>query len=41
MARVIALAQAARHQPQYEALRVLIVCGSALVLIAARYPLPF
>lgn len=41
MARVFALARIARHQPSYEPLRLAIVCGCALALIAARHPLPF
>jgi hypothetical protein len=38
MPRVIALTQAAHRKP-IEALRMLIVYGCALALIAARYPL--
>jgi hypothetical protein len=40
MARVIALTRTARPAP-LEALRVLIVCGCALALIAAGRALPF
>lgn len=40
MDSVVTLAQYLRHEPP-EALRTLIVCGCALALIAARYPLPF
>ncbi|HEX8058255.1 MAG TPA: hypothetical protein VF481_16440 [Novosphingobium sp.] len=40
MARVIALARTARQEP-LEALRVVIVCGCALALIAAGHALPF
>jgi hypothetical protein len=40
MARIIALAQTARQEP-LEALRVAIVCGCALALIAAGQALPF
>jgi hypothetical protein len=39
MARVIALTRTVRQQPM-EALRVAIVCGCALALIAAHSPLP-
>jgi hypothetical protein len=39
MARVIALPQIARRKP-LEALRLLIVCGCALALIAAGHFLP-
>ncbi|WP_256449490.1 hypothetical protein [Novosphingobium sp. G106] len=40
MARVIALTRTARQEP-LEALRILIVCGCALALIAAGEALPF
>jgi hypothetical protein len=40
MARVIALAQTIQAQRYLEALRLLIVCGCALALIGAGYPLP-
>jgi hypothetical protein len=41
MSRVIALAQSAQRNAHLEALRIVIVCGCALALIAARHPLPF
>jgi hypothetical protein len=39
MARVLAFTEAARRQSTLEALRVVIVCGCALALIAAGHPL--
>jgi hypothetical protein len=41
MNRVIALARTLPHRPRLEALRIVIVCGCALALIAAGQTLPF
>jgi hypothetical protein len=41
MARVIALAQAQQDRTWFEVLRICIVCGCAIALIAADKALPF
>ena len=41
MSRIVAFARTLPRQPRLEALRIVIVCGCALALIAAGQELPF